>query len=66
VFENRVLRRIFGPKREVVWGEASPNIIWVKCKENEMDEICSTHGRDEKSMQSFGHSEDKSIDGKVM
>ena len=42
VFENRVLRRVFGPKREEVTGEcrrmhseglqdlhSSPNIIWV-------------------------------------
>jgi hypothetical protein len=42
VFENMVLRRIFGPKRDVVTGEwgklnneeltdlySSPNIIWV-------------------------------------
>jgi hypothetical protein len=42
VFENRVLRRIFGPKRDKVTGEwrrlhneelndlySSPNIIWV-------------------------------------
>jgi hypothetical protein len=42
VFENRVLRRIFGPERDVVTGEwrrlhnkelcalySSPNIIWV-------------------------------------
>ena len=42
VFENRVLRRIFGPKREEVTGECrklhneelgdlycSPNIVWV-------------------------------------
>jgi hypothetical protein len=42
VFENRVLRRIFGPKREEVteeWGRlhqqvlndlhSSPNIVWV-------------------------------------
>jgi hypothetical protein len=42
VFENRVLRRIFGPKRDEVTGEwrrlyneelndlyLSPNIIWV-------------------------------------
>jgi len=43
VSENRVLRRIFGPKREKVTGEwiklnneelndlyTSPNIVWVK------------------------------------
>jgi len=42
VFENRVLRRIFGPKRDDVTGEwinihneelnnlySSPNIVWV-------------------------------------
>jgi hypothetical protein len=42
VFENRVMRRIFGPKRDEVTGEwrrlhneelndlySSPNIIWV-------------------------------------
>jgi hypothetical protein len=42
VFENRVLRRIFGPKRDEVKGEwrklynekfndlcSSPNIVWV-------------------------------------
>jgi hypothetical protein len=42
VFENRVLRRIFGPKRDEVTGEwtklhnevlhdlySSPNIVWV-------------------------------------
>ena len=46
VFENRVLRRIFGPKRDEVTGEwrklhneelnnlySSPNIVWVINKE---------------------------------
>jgi hypothetical protein len=43
VFENRVLRRLFGPKRDEVMGEwrklhneelnnlySSPNVVWVK------------------------------------
>jgi hypothetical protein len=55
VFENRVLRRIFGPKRdEVVRGRklhdeelhnlhSSPN--WNdEVKDGEMGEACSTHG----------------------
>jgi hypothetical protein len=58
VSENRVLRRIFGLKREEVAGGwrrlhneelhnlyASSNIISViKSKEDEMDRACSTHG----------------------
>jgi hypothetical protein len=64
VFENRVLRRIFGPKREEVAGVwrrlkieelhklyASPNIIRMM---NEMKESCSTHGKDEKVIHNFG------------
>jgi hypothetical protein len=56
VFENRVLRRIFGPKRDEVIGEwrrlhneelhalcASRIIIWVINK-NEIDGACSTYG----------------------
>jgi hypothetical protein len=55
VFENRVLRRIFGPKREEGIGECrklhidelydlycSPNIIRVIKIENEMGGACST------------------------
>jgi hypothetical protein len=55
VFENRVLRRIFGPKRDEVTGEwrklhndehyelfSSPYIIWV-IKKNEMGGACSTY-----------------------
>jgi hypothetical protein len=65
-FENRVLRRIFRPKREEVerrWRRlhneelhnlyGSPNIIRV-IKEDEMDGSCSTDGRDEKCVQYFG------------
>jgi hypothetical protein len=57
VFENRVLRRIFGSDREEVAGGcrrlyneerhslyALPNIIMVIKLEDEMDKTCSTHG----------------------
>jgi len=66
MFEYKVLRRIFGPKREEVAGGwrilhneelnnfyASPNIIRV-IKEDEMYGAYSTHGRDEKYIQNFG------------
>jgi hypothetical protein len=62
VFENRVLRRIFGPKRDDVMEEwrklhseelhnlySSPHIIrQIKVKENEVGKACGTHGRGEK------------------
>jgi hypothetical protein len=58
VFENRVLRRIFGPKRDEVTGVwrklhkeelrdlySSPSIIRiVKFEKDEMNEACSTNG----------------------
>jgi hypothetical protein len=58
VSENRVLRRIFGPKRDEATGEwrrlhseelnglySSPCIIWViKIEKNEMGGACSTYG----------------------
>jgi hypothetical protein len=47
VFENRVLRRIFGPKRDEVTGE------WTKLH-NEVGKACGTHGRGQKSVQGFG------------
>jgi hypothetical protein len=66
VFENRVLRRIFGPNRDEVMGEwrklhneelhnlySSPDII-SQVKVNEVGGACSTHGRGEKSVQGFG------------
>jgi len=56
VFENRVLRRIFGPRRDEVTGEwrklhneelsdlyCSPNIVRV-IKKNEMGGACSAYG----------------------
>jgi hypothetical protein len=68
VFDIRVLRRIFGPKREEVAGDwrrlhneelhnlyTSPNIIsMMLSRVGEIGGICSTHGRDEKCIQSFG------------
>jgi hypothetical protein len=58
VFENRVLRRIFGPKRHDVTGEwrklhneelndlyCSPYIVWEKkIEKNEMGGACSAYG----------------------
>jgi len=56
VFENRVLRRIFGPKRDEVTGEwgklhneelndmySSPHIGWVFIEKNEVGTACSTY-----------------------
>jgi hypothetical protein len=66
VFENRVLRRIFGPKRDEVTGEwwkfhneelhnlySFPDII-RQVKAIEVGGACGTHGRGEKSVQGFG------------
>jgi hypothetical protein len=62
VFENRVLRRIFGPKRDEVTGEwrklhneelrglhSSPSII-NQDEEDEMGGSCSTNGGEEESV----------------
>jgi hypothetical protein len=67
VFENRVLRRIFGPRRDEVTGEwktfhneelidlySSPNIVRVIKIENEMGGACSTYGGEERCIQGFG------------
>jgi hypothetical protein len=66
VFDNRVLRRTFGPKRDEVTGEwrklhneelhnlyLSPDII-RQVKEDEVGRACGTHGREEKIVQGFG------------
>jgi hypothetical protein len=59
VFENRALRRIFGPKRDEVIGEwrklhneelndlyCSTNIVWVKkIKNNGIGAACSMYDR---------------------
>ena len=68
VFENRVLRRIFGPKRyevTVEWRKlrneelnnlySSPNIVRViKSPKNEMGGSCSGYGGRERCVQGFG------------
>jgi hypothetical protein len=62
VFETRVLRRIFGPKRDEVTGEwrnlhreeLHNFIITSQVKANEVGGACGTHGRGEKSVQGFG------------
>jgi hypothetical protein len=66
VFEIRVLRRIFGPKRDEVTGEwmklhneelhnlySSP-VKSSQVKANEVGGACGTHGRGEKCVQGFG------------
>jgi hypothetical protein len=57
VFENRVLRRIFWPKRDEVTGEwrklhneelnyqySSPSTVRLKKEKNAMSGVCSTYG----------------------
>jgi hypothetical protein len=66
IFENRVLRRIFGPKRDEVRGEwrrlhnkelyalySSPNIIWVIKSRRQMGRTCGTYGGEERCIQGF-------------
>jgi hypothetical protein len=68
MFENRVLRRIFGPKREEVTGGCrklqnkklrnlySPPYISLLLRSNcgdDMGGACNTSGRDEKFTQNF-------------
>jgi hypothetical protein len=68
VFENRVLRRIFGPKRDEVIREwkklynveltdlySSPNIFFGnQSKKNVMGGKCSMYGGEERCIQAFG------------
>ena len=68
VFENRVLRRVFGPKRDEVTGEwrklhneelndmySLPNIVRVvKSRENEMGGACGAFGGGERGAQGSG------------
>jgi hypothetical protein len=67
LFKKRVLRKIYGPKREEVvegWRRQhneerhylyiSPNVIRVIKSKSGMDRACSMHGRDEKCISNFG------------
>jgi hypothetical protein len=66
VFENKVLRRIFGPKRDEVTGEwrklhnkelyalySSPNIIRVITSRRQMCRACGAYGGEERCTQVF-------------
>jgi hypothetical protein len=63
VFENRVLRRIFGPKGDEVTGEwrklHNEELLTQYCasdkiKKNEMGRACGTYGGGERHVQGFG------------
>jgi hypothetical protein len=66
VFENRVLRRIFGPKRNEITGDGrrlhneelyelsfSPNIIREIKSIRQMGRTCGTYGGEERCIQGF-------------
>jgi hypothetical protein len=67
MFENRVLRRIFGPKRDAATGDWRRLYMWslMMCsthqillgdqiKKNEMGWACSMYGGEEICIQDFG------------
>jgi hypothetical protein len=67
VFENRVLRRVFGPKRDEVTREwrklhneelndlySLPSIVRGKIKTNEMGRACGVYGRGQRCAQGVG------------
>ena len=68
VFENRVLRRVFGPKRDEVTGEwrklhneepsdlySLPNIVRVvKIEKNDMGGTCGAYGGGDRGAQGSG------------
>jgi hypothetical protein len=68
VFENRLLRRIFGPTRDEVTGEwrrlhneeLNGSVLIAKyysgdqIKKNEVGGACSTYGGGERCIQDFG------------
>jgi hypothetical protein len=63
VFENRVLRRVFGPKSDEVTGEwrklhnedlHTQYCAGGKIKKNEMGWACGAYGGEERCAQDFG------------
>jgi hypothetical protein len=58
VFENRVLRRMFGPKRDEVTGEwrklHNEECGGGKIEKNEMGRACGAYGGGERCAQVFG------------
>ena len=66
VFENRLLRKVFGPKKDEVTGEwrelhnkelndlyFSPNIVYYQIKKNKMGGESSTYEGDTRCVQGF-------------
>ena len=66
VFENMVLRRIFGPKRDEVTGEwrrlhneelndlyCSLNIVRLKIEKNQIGGSCRANGEEQRPIQGF-------------
>jgi hypothetical protein len=56
MFEDRVLRRIFGPKREEItgrWRRLHNGVVIIKMKEDWMGRTYIMYGRVEKCIQKF-------------
>jgi len=78
VYENRVLRNIFGPKRDEVTGEWRKlyNIQYCsgyQIEKSEVGRACSTYGGEERcrgfwwgNMRERNHLEDPDIDGRII
>jgi hypothetical protein len=60
VLENRLLRRIYGPKRDEVTGKwrrlhnEELNDLYLDDKMKERGRTCSTYGGEERSILNFG------------
>jgi hypothetical protein len=77
VFKNRVLRRIFGPKRDELTGEwrklhsrklhnyTQLQILLGRSNQENKVGACSTHGRGEKTVQDGGKARRKETSRKT-